>query len=64
MLTLDSAVGAFKCETYTVRSGSDVQTVDTGIQGWFWFGAALSLTSLVVDTATGNMCRLPGEVTL
>lgn len=64
MLTMDSAVGAFKCETYTVRSGGDLQTVDTGLQGWFIFGAVMSLTSLIVDTATGNMCRLPEVVAL
>jgi len=64
MLTLDSAVGAFSCETYTVRSGGNLQTVDTGIQGWFWFGTIMSLTSMIVDLSTGNMCKLPEEVEL
>ena len=64
MLTLDSAVGAFSCETYTVRSGGNLKTVDTGIQGWFWFGTIMSLTSMIVDLSTGSMCRLPEEVVL
>lgn len=64
MLTLDSAVGAFECETYRVTSGDSLQTVDTGIQGWFWFGAIMSLTSMIVDLSTGNMCKLPEEVVL
>lgn len=64
MLTLDSAQGAFSCETYTVRSGGNLKTVDTGIQGWFWFGTIMSLTSMIVDLSTGSMCRLPEEVVL
>lgn len=64
MLKLDSAVGAFECERYTVTSNGKTHTVDTGIQGWFWFGSVMSLTSLVVDMATGNMCRLPEKVAL
>ena len=64
MLTLDSAQGAFSCETYTVRSGGKLQTVDTGIQGWFWFGSIVSLTSMIVDLSTGSMCKLPEEVVL
>lgn len=64
VLKLDSAVGAFRCERYTVRVNGRTIDVNTGIQGWFWFGSVMSLTSLIVDASTGNMCRLPGRVSL
>lgn len=64
VLTLDSAVGAFRCERYVVDSARGVRTVDTGIQGWFWFGSVVSLTSMIIDLSTGSMCELPGEVRL
>ncbi len=64
VLTLDSAVGAFRCERYVVESARGVRTFDTGIQGWFWFGSVVSLTSMIIDLSTGSMCKLPGEVGL
>lgn len=43
MLKLDSAVGAFSCETYTVKANGKTKKVDTSIQGWFWVGSVVSL---------------------
>lgn len=63
MLLLDSAVGAFECERYTVTSNGKTQTIETTIQPEFWVGAIL-LDAGIVDMATGNMCRLPEKVEL
>lgn len=63
MLTLDSAVGAFKCERYEVTANGKTKTVDTTIQPEFWIGAIL-LDGGIVDLITGNMCKLPKEVRL
>ena len=63
MLKLDSAVGAFECERYTVTSNGKTQTLETGIQPIFWAGALL-IDGGLVDMATGNMCRLPEKVAL
>jgi hypothetical protein len=63
VLRLDSAVGAFKCERYTITTGERQQVVDTGISGWFWLGAVL-IDGGIIDMIGGRMCTLPGKVTL
>ena len=63
VLTLDSAVGAFRCERYVVTANGNTKTVETTIQPEFWAGAIL-LDGGIVDMASGNMCKLPGEVRL
>lgn len=63
VLKLDSAVGAFRCERYAVRANGRAVDVNTGIQGWFWFGAIM-LDGGIVDLIGGNMCRIPGRVSL
>ena len=59
----------FDGQTYQVDfsapgHGLDSQTVDTGINGWYWgnfiFGGALGL--LIIDPATGAMWSLPDNV--
>jgi uncharacterized protein YceK len=63
VLRLDSAVGAFKCERYTITTGERHKVVDTGISGWFWLGAVL-IDGGIIDMIGGRMCTLPGKVTL
>lgn len=63
VLKLDTAVGAFKCERYTVVSGSRQQVVDTGISGWFWLGAVM-IDGGIIDMIGGRMCTLPKQVQL
>jgi uncharacterized protein YceK len=63
VLRLDSAVGAFRCERYTITTGARQHVVDTGISGWFWFGAVL-IDGGLIDMIGGRMCTLPGRVGL
>jgi uncharacterized protein YceK len=63
VLRLDSAVGSFKCERYTITTGARQQVVDTGISVWFWVGAVL-IDGGIIDMIGGRMCTLPGKVAL
>lgn len=63
MLTLDSAVGAFECERYTVKYAGKTRVIETTIQPEFWGGAIL-IDGGLVDMIGGNMCKLPEKVAL
>ena len=64
VLKLDSAVGAFECETYSIltETGRTI-ALETTIPAAFWAGAVL-IDGGIVDMVSGNMCQLPGKVEL
>jgi hypothetical protein len=64
VLKLDSAVGAFECETYRIltENGRTI-ALETTIPDAFWAGAVL-IDGGIVDMVSGNMCQLPGKVEL
>jgi uncharacterized protein YceK len=64
VLKLDSAVGSFECETYSIltETGRTI-ALETTIPAAFWAGAVL-IDGGSVDMVSGNMCQLPGKVEL